>query len=128
MTLKTKRDFDMVYKNASRVFLKSFTLYVLDLRSAGKWKNGISVYNSNMAQVIYGLSVSKKIGHAPNRNLIKRRIRALLDIYADKLSDLALIFVPKAVCDFDVLESDLLRALDLYRKYPNKRKALKSTA
>lgn len=81
-----------------------------------------------MAQVIYGLSVSKKIGHAPNRNLIKRRIRALLDIYADKLSDLALIFVPKAVCDFDVLESDLLRALDLYRKYPNKRKALKSTA
>ncbi len=63
-TLKTKKEFDFVYKNGFKWYCKYFVVYLYK----DKTLEGFKV----------GFSVSKKVGNAVKRNLIKRRLRSLL--------------------------------------------------
>ncbi|WP_104697691.1 MULTISPECIES: ribonuclease P protein component [unclassified Helicobacter] len=104
-TLKTKQDFDRVYKNAKKFYSKYFTLYFL----------GHSDKN-----FFLGLSVSKKVGIACKRNLIKRRFRGLCHLYIENLVGISLVIVPKQgilELSFKEIEKDFLRGLKFFNKY-----------
>lgn len=68
-SLKTKADFDLVYRHGFYRYGKNFVLYALcqDSKSIGR----------NLPQILLGLSVSRKVGNAPARNLLKRRVRMI---------------------------------------------------
>ena len=69
--LKKKYQFNYVYRVGKTVSSKSIVLYYSPSR------------NKN---VKVGISVSKKIGHAITRNLVKRRIREAVYPYLDKIN------------------------------------------
>ncbi len=76
-------------------------------------------------KVLYllGLSVSKKVGNAVKRNLIKRRLRSLVLKHAALCQGLALVFVPRSDCyhlDFWALEKHFLEMLTSIKNYMNK--------
>lgn len=61
--LKKRYQFNYVYKQGSHFFGKAMILYV----STSKTKN-----------IKVGFAVTKKIGHATKRNLIRRRLREIV--------------------------------------------------
>lgn len=72
---------------------------------------------------LLGLSVSKKVGNAVKRNLIKRRLRSLTLKHAALCQGLALVFVPRSDCyhlDFWALEKHFLEMLTSIKNYMNK--------
>lgn len=98
MTLKSKKDFDIVYK------------------SPKKWHNPhfILFFKENPKSSRVGFCVSKKVGNAVCRNLIKRRLRSL---YRDSMANLIsgdMILLAKSGLDktpYAVLQSSYNRAL-----------------
>ena len=68
-SLKTKADFDLVYRHGFYRYGKNFVLYALcqDSKSIDR----------DLPQILLGLSVSRKVGSAPARNLLKRRVRMI---------------------------------------------------
>ena len=68
--LKKRYQFNYVYKQGSHFFGKTMTIFV----STSKTKN-----------IKVGFAVSKKIGYAFKRNLIKRRLREVVYSEIDKL-------------------------------------------
>ncbi|CAM3537113.1 MULTISPECIES: ribonuclease P protein component [Helicobacter] len=71
VTLNTKKDFDSVYKSQKKWHNSYFILFFKE--------------NQQRAEKRIGFSVSKKIGNAVCRNLVKRRLR---NIYRDSMSSL----------------------------------------
>lgn len=71
VTLNTKKDFDSVYKSQKKWHNSHFALFFKE--------------NPSKAVKRVGFSVSKKIGNAVCRNLIKRRFRS---IYRESMSSL----------------------------------------
>lgn len=69
MTLRTKQEFDRVYKGQKRWHSSHFILF----------------FRENAQQRRVGFSVSKKLGNAVCRNRIKRRLRA---IYRESMPNL----------------------------------------
>ncbi|STP12831.1 ribonuclease P protein component [Helicobacter mustelae] len=103
-SLKTKQDFDFVYKRGKRIYAKSFLIYVL---------------KNQKQETFLGLSVSKKIGIACRRNQIKRRFRAICHLHQNKLQSLSLIIVPKIeilASSFSDLENDFLKCINFFSK------------
>ncbi len=75
------------------------------------------------ALYLLGLSVSKKVGNAVKRNLIKRRLRSLVLKHAALCQGLALVFVPRSDCyhlDFWALEKHFLEMLTPIKNHMNK--------
>ncbi|WP_240329624.1 ribonuclease P protein component [Helicobacter suis] len=71
-----------------RVHSKFFTMYSLPL-------DGLPKFFSYPRTSLLGLSVSKKVGNAVQRNLIKRRVRSLFkNIHLEK--ERVIVFVAKA--------------------------------
>ena len=147
-TLKTKKEFDTVYKNGFLRYGKSFALYVhkergnpqnpsLSYSKSSESKNEQSKTQRQESKV--GLSVSKKIGNAVTRNKIKRRVRAILRDYQKDFREIergfGIIFVAKAGVDmlsfselklsFDATLSFALEKLKGYKHYT--RSTTKST-
>lgn len=63
---------------------------------------------------LLGLSVSKKVGKATKRNLIKRRVRSLCRSHLQILTNYAMVFVAKngiIEISYKVLEQDFLTCL-----------------
>ena len=71
VTLNTKKEFDSVYKSQKKWHNSYFILFFKE--------------NQQRAEKRIGFSVSKKIGNAVCRNLVKRRLR---NIYRDSMSSL----------------------------------------
>lgn len=97
-TLKSKQEFDFVYKNGRKYYAKGFTIF----------------YHKKIKGIALGLSVSKKVGNACKRNLIKRRFRALCALHLKNFDGLSLVFVPRmevSNLSFFDLEKEFLRCL-----------------
>lgn len=114
-SLKTKAEFDFIYKNAKRFFHKHFVLYALSISHFQphhfKEKKILHAILSRQAALYLGLSISRKIGKANKRNLVKRRIKAI--VYENRMDYKDFIFVIVAkegiTClDFATLKTDLL--------------------
>ncbi|STQ83554.1 ribonuclease P protein component [Helicobacter fennelliae] len=101
--LKTKAEFDFIYKKGFYRHSKEFVLYV--------YRDKILDSTSKL-----GLSVSKKVGNAVKRNLIKRRIKALFQEFEKTLSLIGcrIVFVAKEgvyLLSFQDLRKNILDCL-----------------
>lgn len=102
-TLKNKVEFDFVYKNGRRHCGKFFNLYALSLSHRSlqnktfsyKEKKVFNYFLQLPKDLVFGLSVSKKIGNSPQRNLVKRRFRAFCRNYAHLFPQMIVIFMAK---------------------------------
>lgn len=92
-SLKNKKEFDFVYKNSYKFRSDIVDICILK-------KNFLESFCTKFKQPnninIIGLSVSKKIGNAVDRNLIKRRFRAICrGIDNHKIANLIFIIIAK---------------------------------
>lgn len=109
-TLKSKKEFDFVYKNGFNRHNSAFALYVY--KESTPQKNSATNINKSAldsgssahhapnslqspAPSLYGLSVSKKVGNAITRNLIKRRARVLIRESSRIAHGFRIVFVAK---------------------------------
>lgn len=102
-TLKTKREFDFVYRNGRRWSSQYLVLFSCKVSRAPR----------------VGFSVSRKVGNACKRNFIKRRFRALCRLHQVRLKSFSIVFVPGPKIlesSFRDLERDLLRCLDFLER------------
>ncbi|TLE01905.1 ribonuclease P protein component, partial [Helicobacter japonicus] len=118
-SLKTKAEFDFIYKNAKKFFHKYFVLYVLRISHYHshhpKEKKILHTLQSHQVALHIGFSISRKIGKANKRNLLRRRVKAIMYENRIKYEGLVCVFVAKegVTCiDFATLKKDLLFALD----------------
>ncbi|RAX53865.1 ribonuclease P protein component [Helicobacter sp. 16-1353] len=77
-TLKNKKEFDFVYKNSTKYRSQICDICVLKNKDIDSF---YARFKKKDRLNIIGLSVSKKIGKAVERNLIKRRIRAIYSLF-----------------------------------------------
>jgi len=105
-SLKTKKEFDLVYKKGFRRYKDGFKLFVFSDKCL-------------VNEVRLGLSVSKKIGNAVTRNLIKRRVKAIFYEIKSLLVGLHIVFVATteiiSIC-FGALKKDIIDCLDFILK------------
>ncbi|OBV29918.1 ribonuclease P protein component [Helicobacter sp. CLO-3] len=106
-TLKSKKEFDFVYKNGFNRHNSAFALYIYKEGASQKNSANKSALDSgsdtrralnsspNPAPSLYGLSVSKKVGNAITRNLIKRRARVLIRESSRIALGFRIVFVAK---------------------------------
>ncbi|WP_205589523.1 MULTISPECIES: ribonuclease P protein component [Helicobacter] len=106
-SLKTTRQFNYVYKKGVKKHRGVFMLYCLPLEPLHQRFLGAH-------GLLLGLSVSKKVGNAVQRNLIKRRVRAILRNAPLKIPQ-AIIFVAKVgvvQLDYATLRAHILQCLE----------------
>lgn len=122
-SLKNKIEFDFIYKNAQRFFHKNFVLYALQIStikpdsfrkpSNFRTQKFVDSLRSHNAEVYVGLSVSRKIGKACVRNLLKRRLKAIMYENRFALQDYIFVIVARegiVLADFATLQRDVLFA------------------
>ncbi|WP_187857970.1 ribonuclease P protein component [Helicobacter pylori] len=132
-SLKNKSEFDRVYQKGLKKHNPFFSLFVLGVSKSlakGLSKNQRDLKNPLFFRFkdqdvlcLLGLSVSKKVGNAVKRNLIKRRLRSLVLKHATLCQGLALVFVPKSDCyhlDFWALEKHFLEMLTSIKECMNR--------
>ncbi|RVY30945.1 ribonuclease P protein component [Helicobacter pylori] len=128
-SLKNKSEFDRVYQKGFKKHSPFFSLFVLDLskeppKGKESFKDPLSCrLKDKKTLYLLGLSVSKKVGNAVKRNLIKRRLRSLTLKHVALCQGLALVFVPRNDCchlDFWALEKHFLEMLTSIKNYMNK--------
>lgn len=107
-TLKKNNQFTYIYKKGERVHTDHFTLFAVKSR-----------YESYKI----GFSISKKLGKANKRNLLKRRMREITRLNIDIPSFCNYVILAKeGACElpFSELQAELIR---LFEKYENKKRA-----
>lgn len=116
-SLKNTAEFDFIYRNAPHFFHRHFVLYALSFQDTShRLQKSHKVFYqiaTREACVIIGLSISKKIGKAHIRNLLKRRIRAIIYENHTLFKSHALIVVARkdiTTSDFHSLQKNLLYA------------------
>ncbi|CRF49469.1 Ribonuclease P protein component [Helicobacter heilmannii] len=111
-SLKTTQQFSYTYKKGMRTHRAFFAIYSLPLED-------LPPFFGNPKNLLLGLSVSKKVGKAVQRNLLKRRVRTILNHV--HLENQVLVFVAKAgITSLSYLELKQQILACLKRKHPNK--------
>ncbi|SES35212.1 ribonuclease P protein component [Salisediminibacterium halotolerans] len=113
--LKKNQEFQRVFKHGKSVANRQFVVYFLE--------------KPEQLHPRFGLSVSKKMGHAVTRNLIKRRMKEALSQLAPNIkkeTDVVIIArKPVSTMDFHEIKKSLTHVLNvarLFNKRPPKRK------
>ena len=87
LSLRKDTDFKRVYKKSDAFFNRDFT---------------ILIKNNGLDHPRFGFSISKKIGKANQRNLLKRRLRDIVKKNYNNPNGVDIIIIPKKhVTDFD---------------------------
>lgn len=101
-TLKNSYEFDIVFKNGlrfNRDFMSIYAIpisnFIFNLRKKKQYNRTIE------SEVILGFSINKKVAKAHKRNLIKRRIKAIMQDF-DIKGKYAFVFI----CRNGVVEYD----------------------
>lgn len=113
-SLKTKKEFDFVYKHGFSRYSKGFTLYVCKIPSdfgqlaaypRARLNQTHQPPKLSASPSRLGLSISRKVGNAVARNLLKRRIRMLCREHREIAYGFGLVFVAKVgVADMSFAE------------------------
>lgn len=110
-TLKNKKEFDFVYKNSVR--FRSEVCDICILR-AKLMDNFYIRFNKSIDYNLVGFIVSKKVGKAVERNLIKRRFRAIIQKLLSQKTKFVFIIIAKEKINqipFYKLEVDIKNTL-----------------
>lgn len=103
--LRKNNQFNYIYKKGERFNTENFSLFVV---------------KSRYENYKVGISVSKKLGKANKRNLLKRRVREIVrtSLIIPSFCNFVLLAKENAVnLSFDELKNDLQK---LFKKYENK--------
>ena len=102
--LRKNSQFQYVYKKGERVSTDNFTLFVV---------------KSKFENYKIGFSISKKLGKANKRNLLKRRMREVCRRYADvpPFCNIVILAREKATeLDFEGVKAELMKCFEKYEK------------
>lgn len=102
--LKKNNKFSYIYKKGERFFTENFTLFVVK-----------SKYESYKI----GFSISKKLGKANKRNLLKRRMKEITRIYIQIPSFCNCVVLAKenaTSLNFEELKNELIKLFGKYEK------------
>lgn len=98
--VKEKKDFNSIIQNGSFIKNKSFVIYIRKKKEQNP---------------LFGIAVSKKLGHAVLRNKLKRRTRAILDEIKEdfpKCHDYIIMIKKKCVeLPFQEMKSELIELI-----------------
>ena len=101
-TIKSNRDFQRVYKRGKRAWNSNFTIYYL---------------KNHRDETRFGITVTKKIGNAVERNRLKRRIKEIIRHHREILPiGYDIIIIPKKNTNdlvFNQLEKSLLHVFSV---------------
>lgn len=103
--LRKNNQFNYIYKKGERFYTENFSLFVV---------------KSRYENYKVGISVSKKLGKANKRNLLKRRVREIVrtSLIIPSFCNFVLLAKENAInLSFDELKNDLQK---LFKKYENK--------
>ena len=90
LSLRKDTDFTRVYRKNDAFFNRDFT---------------VLIKNNGLNHPRFGFSISKKIGKANERNLLKRRLREICRLNYSKLNGVDIIIIPKKhVTAYDYLK------------------------
>lgn len=95
LSLRKDTEFTRVYKKNNAFFNRDFT---------------ILVKNNGLNHPRFGFSISKKVGKANERNLLKRRLREIVRLNYANLNGVDIIIIPKkhvASLDYNSLKKTL---------------------
>ncbi len=78
-TLKNSVEFDIVFRNATKFNRNSVTIYAMPLNLfCGHLKKKKKFFRNIDSCNVVGFSINKKVAKACKRNLLRRRIKAIL--------------------------------------------------
>ena len=100
--LRKNSQFNYVYKKGERVFTDNFTLFVV--------KSKFECYK-------IGFSISKKLGKANKRNLLKRRLKEIVKSLENipKFSNMVILAKENSIeLDFLQLKNEIKKLFDRY--------------
>lgn len=95
--LKNSLEFDIVFKNSAYFHKKFLTINAMRTNDFSYKLRNKKQHRVIESSILLGFSISKKVGKANKRNLIKRRLKAIMQNLTKekKLYNLTLIFVPR---------------------------------
>lgn len=107
-TIKKRQEFLLAQNNGAKLVTESFILFHL--------KNKNFNYEETQISFRYGITASKKIGNAVQRNKAKRRIRHLIakvfKTYAPRKKDYIIIARKRILfSDYKKIEIDMINSL-----------------